>query len=161
VWRWLVQIGQDRSGFYSYTFLENLVGCEMRNATSVVPEWQQRAIGDTVWFGSPKRFGGRARMVAALVEPMHSLVLATPGDWELIRSGKEGLDTTWAFVLQRKGANTTRLIARLRSAANVGFGGRVLNLIFWEPAHFVIERKMLLTIKKLAEANPQATLNAA
>ena len=160
VWRWLVQIGQDRGGFYSYTFLENLVGCEMRNATSVVPEWQQRAIGDTVWFGSPKHFGGRARMVAALVEPMHSLVLATPGDWELIRSGKEGLDTTWAFVLQRKGANTTRLIARLRSAANVGIGGRVLNFIFWEPAHFVMERKMLLTIKKLAEANPQASLNA-
>jgi hypothetical protein len=161
VWRWLVQIGQDRGGFYSYTFLENLVGCQMSNATRIVPEWQQRAIGDTVWFGSPKRFGGRARMVAALVEPMHSLVLATPGDWELIRLGKEGLDTTWAFVLQHKGVNTTRLIARLRSAANVGIGGRVLNFIFWEPAHFAMERKMLLTIKKLAEANPQASLNAA
>jgi hypothetical protein len=24
VWPWLMQIGQDRSGFYSYTFLENL-----------------------------------------------------------------------------------------------------------------------------------------
>jgi hypothetical protein len=161
VWRWLVQIGQDRGGFYSYTFLENLVGCEMSSATRIVPEWQQRAIGDTVWLGSPNRFGGRARMVAALVEPIHSLVLATPGDWELIRTGKEGLDTTWAFVLQRKGVNTTRLTARLRSPANVGIGGRILNFIFWEPAHFVMERKMLLTIKKFAEANPQATLNAA
>ena len=161
VWRWLVQIGQDRGGFYSYTFLENLAGCDMRNATRIVPEWQQRAIGDTVWFGSPKRFGGRARMIAALVEPMHSLVLATPGDWELIRSGKEGLDTTWAFVLQRKGANTTRLIARARTAANAGIGQRVVNFIFWEPTHFVMERKMLLTIKKLAETNPQVTLNAA
>ena len=161
VWRWLVQIGQDRGGFYSYTFLENLAGCQMSNATRIVPEWQQRAIGDTVWLGSPNRFGGRARMVAALVEPMHSLVLATPGDWELIRTGKEGLDTTWAFVLQRKGVNTTRLTARLRSPANVGIGGRILNFIFWEPAHFVMERKMLLTIKKLAEANPQVTLSAA
>jgi hypothetical protein len=161
VWRWLVQIGQDRGGFYSYTFLENLVGCDMRNTFRIVPEWQQRAIGDTVWFGSPKRFGGRARMIAALVEPMRSLVLATPADWELIRAGKEGLETTWAFVLQRKGVNTTRLTVRLRSAANLTLWQRAANLFFWEPAHFVMERRMLLTIKKLAEANPQVTLRAA
>jgi hypothetical protein len=161
VWRWLVQLGQDRGGFYSYFFLENLVGCNMRNTSRIVPEWQQRAIGDTVWFGSPKRFGGRARMIAALVEPMHSLVLATPADWELIRTGKEGLDTTWAFALQRKGMNTTRLIARLRYAANLTLWQRVVNFLFWEPVHFLMERKMLLTIKKLAEANPQVTLSAA
>ncbi len=160
-WRWLVQLGQDRAGFYSYTFLENLIGLGMRNTLRIVPEWQQRAIGDAVWFASPKRFGGRARMVAALVEPMHSLVLATPSDWELIRSGENGLDTTWAFSLQRKGVNTTRLVARLRSAANVTFVQRVIHFLFWEPAHFVMERKMLLTIKKLAEANPQVTRSAA
>ena len=161
VWRWLVQIGQDRGGFYSYSFLENLAGCDMHNTFRIVPEWQQRAIGDAVWFSSPKRFGGRARMVAAVVEPMRSLVLVTPADWELVRTGKEGLDTTWTFALQRKGVNTTRLIARLRSAANVPLGGRVINSLFWEPAHFAMERKMLLTIKKLAEANPQVTLSAA
>lgn len=161
VWRWLVQIGQDRAGFYSYTFLENLVGLRMHNTFRIVPEWQQRAIGDTVWFGSPKRFGGRARMIAGLVEPMRTLVLATPAAWELIRTGKDGLDTTWAFALQRKGVNTTRLIARLRSAANVTLWQRVINFFLWEPAHFVMERKMLLTIKKLAEANPQVTLSAA
>src|SRR5438445_2727155 len=127
----------------------------MRNTFRIVPEWQQRAIGATVWFGSPKRFGGRARMVAALVEPMRSLVPVTPSDWELIRAGKEGLDTTWAFSLQRKGVNTTRLVARLRSAANVTLVQRAIHFLFWEPAHFVMERKMLLTIKKLAEANPK------
>jgi hypothetical protein len=161
VWRWLVQVGQDRGGFYSYSFLENLVGCDMHNTFRIVPEWQQRAIGETVWLGSPKRFGGRARMVAALVEPMQSLVLATPSDWELIRTGKEGLETAWTLSLQRKGVNTTRLIARQRSAANVSLWQSIVSFIFWEPAHFVMERKMLLTIKKLAEANPQVTLNAA
>src|SRR5262245_61133268 len=29
VWPWLVQLGQDRAGFYSYELLEDLVGCEM------------------------------------------------------------------------------------------------------------------------------------
>jgi hypothetical protein len=161
VWPWIVQIGQDRGGFYSYTFLENLIGLGMRNTFRIVPEWQQRAIGDTIWFGSPKRFGGRARMIAALVEPMRALVLATPADWELIRAGKEGLDTTWAFALQRKGVNATRLVVRLRLAANVSLWQRIINFLFWEPAHFVMERKMLLTIKKLAEAGPQVTLSAA
>jgi hypothetical protein len=160
VWRWLVQIGQDRSGFYSYTFLEKLIGLGTHSNFRIVSEWQQRAIGEAVWSGSPKS-SGRARMIAAVVEPMHSLVLVTPGDWELIRVGKEGLDTTWAFVLQRKGLNTTRLIARLRSAANLSMWQRVVQFLFWEPAHFVMERKMLLTLKKLAEANPQVAQSAA
>lgn len=161
IWRWLIQIGQDRVGFYTYTFLENLIGLSMDNTFRIVPEWQQRAIGDTVWFGSSKRFSGRARMIAAVVEPMRSLVLATPGDWELIRTGKEGLDTNWTFALQRKGVNTTRLITRLRSAANLTLLRRIINFLFWEPAHFLMERKMLLTIKTLAEANPQVTRSAA
>src|SRR4029077_3090831 len=38
VWRWIVQIGQDRGGFYSSSFLENLVGCDMHNAFRIVPE---------------------------------------------------------------------------------------------------------------------------
>ena len=37
VWPWVVQMGQRRGGFYSYTFLENLVGCQMRNANEIVP----------------------------------------------------------------------------------------------------------------------------
>jgi hypothetical protein len=49
VWPWLVQIGQDRGGFYSYTWLENLVGCHMRNADRLRPAWQRLAVGDSVW----------------------------------------------------------------------------------------------------------------
>lgn len=40
VWPWLVQMGQDRAGLYSYDWLENLFGLEFRNADTVVPEWQ-------------------------------------------------------------------------------------------------------------------------
>lgn len=48
VWPWLAQIGQDRGGFYSYEWLENLAGCRMRNAEHIQPEWQHREIGDKV-----------------------------------------------------------------------------------------------------------------
>src|SRR5690242_10440737 len=49
VWPWLVQVGQDKGGFYSYTWLENLVGCQMRNADRIVPQFQQLQVGDKVW----------------------------------------------------------------------------------------------------------------
>lgn len=49
VWPWLVQVGQNRAGFYSYTWLENLVGCAMHNANQIVPEWQELKVGDEVW----------------------------------------------------------------------------------------------------------------
>jgi hypothetical protein len=151
VWPWILQIGQDRGGFYSYTFLENMIGCEMRNIGQIVPEWQNRAAGDTVWFATPKHFGGRAKMIAAIVEPQQALIFATPADWERLKAGVPGKDTTWGFVLKSTGEGKTRLLARSRRQAHPGLWENATNYGFWEPAHFVMERKMLLTIKKLAE----------
>jgi hypothetical protein len=42
VWPWIAQLGADRAGFYSYQFLENIAGCELRNAESIHPEWALR-----------------------------------------------------------------------------------------------------------------------
>ena len=39
VWPWIVQIGQNRGGYYSYELLENLVGCRIHNADRVIPEF--------------------------------------------------------------------------------------------------------------------------
>src|SRR4030095_7650882 len=49
VWPWLAQLGQDRGGFYSYEWLENLAGGRMQNADRIHPEWQHREIGETVF----------------------------------------------------------------------------------------------------------------
>src|SRR6478672_6897855 len=48
VWPWLVQLGQGRGGFYSYDWLEQMVGAGIRSADYIVPELQQLAVGDTV-----------------------------------------------------------------------------------------------------------------
>lgn len=42
VWPWVAQIGADRGGFYSYQWLENLIGCQVRNAGTIHPEWAAR-----------------------------------------------------------------------------------------------------------------------
>ena len=55
IWPWLVQIGQDRGGFYSYTWLENLAGARMKNASKILPEAQKRKVGDTVWMAPKER----------------------------------------------------------------------------------------------------------
>ncbi len=48
VWPWIAQLGQGRGGFYSYDFLENLVGCDIHSADRIIPEWQDVRVGDEV-----------------------------------------------------------------------------------------------------------------
>lgn len=138
VWPWLVQIGQNRGGFYSYTWLENLVGCDMHNADRIVPEWQDLKVGDDVWL-HPK--APPLRVLA--IEPERAIVL----------------EKCWGFFLRPIDENTTRLIIRGRGEFNPDFKNALLNLILWrgvfEPAHFIMERKMLLGIKQRAEGVPR------
>lgn len=77
VWGWLVQIGQDRGGFYSYQWLENLMGCGLRNADRIVPEWQDLQVGDSVRL-HPKA----APLPVTHVEPGRALILA--GGWGFV-----------------------------------------------------------------------------
>jgi hypothetical protein len=59
VWAWLVQLGAERGGFYSYDRLEDLFGLGIHSANAIATEWQSRAVGDRV-FGDSK---GRGRLV--------------------------------------------------------------------------------------------------
>ena len=134
VWPWLVQMGQTRGGFYSYTWLENMVGCHMRNADEVVPQWQELKVGDKVWL-HPKA----PPVQVAAIEPGRAIVLRGWG----------------AFVLQPIDEKTTRLIIRSQGDYNPDLKNPILNFFLWrvvfEPAHFIMERKMLLGIKARAE----------
>jgi len=135
VWPWLVQVGQTRGGFYSYTWLENLVGCDMHNADQLVPEWQDLKVGDEVWL-HPK------------APPLKVLAI------ELGRAIV--LENSWTFFLRPIDEHTTRLIIRGRGEFNPDLKNALLNFILWrgvfEPAHFIMERKMMLGIKERAEA---------
>src|SRR5437867_415937 len=54
VWAWLLQIGQDRAGFYSNTWLENLFAGDIHNGDQIRPKWQERAVGDRVPMSGPE-----------------------------------------------------------------------------------------------------------
>jgi hypothetical protein len=141
IWPWLVQLGEDRGGFYSYAVLERLVGLHVRNADRIHPEWQQLAAGDTIfsthpgWLGQRRRFGWRVAMVQR--------------DTVLV------LESWGAFVLVPIGPDSTRLIVRTRGGGRdgaVSVALAPLGFLFFEPIHFVMQRKMLLTLKARAEA---------
>jgi hypothetical protein len=158
---WIVQIGQDRAGFYSYTQLENLFGCEMRNAGQIVPEWQKRHVGDMVWMTPKRKFNGVGRMEIALLEPNRAMILIPPRDVSLTaRPGGAG-NSTWGFVLEPINEHSTRLIMRGRGESSPRLRDRVIGYAFWEPAHFIMERKMMLSSKDLVErANSSAASTA-
>jgi hypothetical protein len=150
VWPWIMQIGRDRGGFYSYTWLENLIGADIRNVYELIPSLPDRRPGDTVWMGPEHRFGGEARMVVGATVPGRAMVLVNPDDAERVLQGGAAVEGVWSFVLDPLSAATTRLVMLSVSGEPVRFG-RLSQLVFWEPAHFVMERRMMLTIKRLAE----------
>ena len=126
VWPWVAQLGQDRAGFYSYDWLENLAGCHMHNADEIHPEWQARDVGETVYL-HPSR-----GLPVARFDPGHALALEGWG----------------AFVVEPVSHDRTRLIARGRTPRGAA---ALLDALLVEIPHFVMERKMLLGIKERAE----------
>ena len=138
VWPWLVQIGQDKGGFYSYAWLENLVGCRLHNAERVIAEYQGLKVGDPVRLhpaAPPPR--------AIIVEPFRAIVLSGGA----ASAASPPFSGTWGFYVVKVDNATTRLLMRSRWDWNPSllswFGYRCL----LEPAHFIMERKMLLTLK--------------
>jgi hypothetical protein len=151
IWPWLMQIGQDRSGFYSYTFLENAFACDMPKVERLVPEWKARKTGETVWFCNPQRYGGQGKMIPALVVPGRVFAMVSVNDWQSLQAGGVAHEGIWSFTLQPAGTGKTRLIARTRGGTPPTLISRLTGRLFWEPAHFVMEQKMLRTIRDLSE----------
>lgn len=130
VWPWIVQMGQDRGGFYSYTMLENLLGCRMTNADRIHPEWQILSVGDSVSL-HPRAKPLRVALIAA--------------NQHLVLQSSAGFPWTWAFVLAEESSGC-RLLARTRVAWSGTLAGLFLRPVMG-PGHYVMESKMLLGIR--------------
>jgi hypothetical protein len=152
VWPWLVQMGQGRGGFYSYDAIENIFGLDIQNAGEVVWEWQDLRLGDDIFLAP----GAAMPMRVALLRPERALVLRSfdaersrpvaPGS---LRQGE--IACSWAFVLTPLPGDATRLVVRFRAAWRPTLPARLLRWTMLEPAHFVMERGMLLGIRARAE----------
>ena len=141
VWPWLAQMGAgSRAGWYSYDFLDN---GRRSSATRVVPELQDITIG-TLFPALP---GATDGFKVLAVESGHALVLG----W----SAPDGAPiVTWAFVLESRPGNATRLITRVRGSEAYRFHG--LPPLLSKPVvgvvHFLMQRRQLLGIAQRAES---------
>jgi hypothetical protein len=144
IYPWLVQLGAEKGGMYSYTVLENLVGCHLVNADRIHPEWQALRVGDPMKM-CPGTFGPPPYIIAQLV-PNQAIVMGHQenGHWVDL----------WQLVLQPQTDGSTRLVQRTRTMMVGGF------LDILHPITFMMERGMLLGVKVRAEAMDPAALSA-
>lgn len=143
VWPWIAQLGQGRGGFYSYEGLENLIGCQIHNVMEIRPELHGLAVGDTVITHGRSGFGPPVTRL----EPERALVLGGPPT-------EKGSRSTWAFHLLDGPDGTTRLLERGRGVAGKGLGEKLgFGPYLMDPVGFVMSKRMLRTIKRLAEAS--------
>jgi len=140
-WPWLMQLGQDRGGFYSYDWLERSFGVRIKNADRINPEWQHRAVGDTVFATQASYLGGRFGALGWRVNALEPERVI-------------GLENWGTFVLAPLDSSSTRLIVRTRGAGGstvLGFMFAPVNVFVFEPAHFIMEQAMLRGIRDRAE----------
>ena len=150
IWPWIVQMGQDRGGMYSYAWLENVILADIHNVYEIREEFQEpRQEGDTVWLANPERYNGRGYQILASYKPERAFVMVGGGDYRRILKGEKA-HGAWSFYLYPETVNSTWLIAR-SAGDGLPLGDRVLRYLTYEVPHFIMERKMLRTIRRLAE----------
>ena len=146
VWPWIAQLGQNRGGFFSYDWLENLVGVDIHTSNELTPELRIRAVGDAV------NLAPQVALEVARFDEGRSFVLRGA-------VGPDGTDTaapydfTWAFVITEGPSGTTRLVVRERYAYLTDWAGYLVEPI--EMVSFLMSQRMLRGIRDRAERRPR------
>ncbi|WP_293043735.1 SRPBCC family protein [Mycobacterium sp.] len=143
VWPWLLQMGQDRGGFYGCAGM-NLDGRCDDDSEQIHPQWQQLEVGDPVrlapegWMGLP---AGVTLTVAEIVPEKYLVLDATREDrrWNAV----------WSFHLQPHWEDRVRLLTRTR--IGLRHPGEVFVMELIRPAIAFGTRGLLLGIKHRAE----------
>ena len=150
VWPWVAQIGADRAGFYSYQWLENLIGCQIRNADAIHPEWAHRPGGEL-------RLHPKAPPLQVVaVEDGRSLIAYMAPAKNLGAGGSapgtRWMAASWLFLVQPRGADGCQLISRYRCATSPDLASRLqFGPTLIEPMSFAMDRHMLIGIRQRAE----------
>jgi hypothetical protein len=156
VWPWLVQMGGDRGGWYSWDRLDN---GGRPSATEVHPEWQHLAIGDYVKYWTRK--GPVDAWQVARLDPNGFLGLralyglhGSPLDPGQPRPSAyiEGL---WGFLLKELPGGRTRLIISGYQAVRPRWLERLAFDWLYIPVVWPMQARMLAVLKRNIERATQ------
>lgn len=128
VFPWLLQIGYGRGGWYSYDWIDN---DGKRSVDRIDPALQRLAVGDRI-----QMLPGFGPIVREIETDHHIL---SGGDAD-----------TWCLLVEPTPEGRSRLVSRWRQDWPKSFGTFVWTLLS-DPGAFVMEWKMLRTIRRLAE----------
>jgi hypothetical protein len=143
VWKWLIQLGADRGGFYSYTFIEEALGYKTRHQDFIRPEFKKLRVGDVV--------RGSIDEKSSVVPYNFRVTHVQPEDTFV-------LDQWGTFLLKEVNHQQTRLIIRTQETQASNQWLKVANYIVI-PLHYVMERRTLMGIKARAEAEENVQLS--
>ena len=136
IYPWIVQLGADKGGMYSYDWFEsNILQCRQSNADRIHEEWQGLKVGNEMKM-CPDKSGPPPYIIAQFV-PNKAIVMGH-------QENDEWVDL-WQFVIIPQADGTSRLITRTRTMMT----GGIWDII--HPGVFIMERGMLLGIKERAE----------
>ena len=152
VWPWLVQVGQNRGGFYTSDFLENLFRLDIHSADRIHEEWQDlEAARDYVSLDPDETM----KMTITTLDPPRAFIIRTgapdvepqgPGDFF-----KAEIAASWAFIVEPVGDRSCRLVIRWRASWRDTVAAAFARAFLLEPVHFVMEEGMLRGIRDRAE----------
>jgi hypothetical protein len=146
VWRYIMQLGCDRAGWYSLDWLDH---ASVPSTDHLVAGWESRAVGDKV-SATPE---GDEFFNAYSVEFEKHFVIGG----ETKRAGGP-FKMTWAFIVEPIGQDATRLITRARMMSSPKWAEYAMGKILYPPIHGLMSRAQLGTIKELAERDAQSRM---
>ncbi|HUO48961.1 MAG TPA: hypothetical protein VMU09_09020 [Acidimicrobiales bacterium] len=150
VWPWLVQMGFDRGGWYSWDRLDN---AGRPSATEVHPEWQALVVGDRLKFWVPV-VGPVDSYEVAVLEPNRFLGLYgltnLQGRWlDAAQPRPSGyMEGLWGFLLTGLPGGRTRLVVSGYQAMRPRWIGRFQYYWVFPPMVWVMEARMLAVLKR-------------
>jgi len=155
VWPWLVQMGFNRAGWYSWDRLDNR---GIPSADRIHPEWQDVSVGDHL----PATSSGQTWFEIAALEPERFLALRSALD---LRRGRS-FDTngkwprfcsysTWCFLLDELPGRRTRLVVSGYARSNPRPLTAILDVVFWEPVHWLMQTRQFAILRRRAERDLQ------
>lgn len=143
IYPWLVQMGVDRAGLYSYEGLENLVGLKVKNADAVHPEWQDTQPGDFMRYTPPGyAVSPGPGMWVVEMRPSEALITCNGMENEM----PEPCTSSISYILDGRPDGSTRLIIRDRFTGGTG-------VKIWQAIPFIMERGQLRGLRDTVEAS--------
>ena len=155
VWPWLVQFGLDRGGFHSYELLERLGGINVRNVERILPHLQSLEVGQEITLHP-----SAPALHVALLEPNEHLCLRTwKDDQDLADRDPETVGSFSLYLLAASGADSCRFVVRTckQGRRPRARSARLVATFLEDPLDLVMERRMLRTVRRLAEHRGVAT----